>query len=136
VAVVLVLVVAPRRSHRPQDLFRKLSVDNILLLFSALMCERRVIMVSSSLSTLSSCVHGALATLYPLVWEQVLVPIVPASLLNFACAPMPFVMGVHSMHLKEVLSMPLVRGSLICGIRSVRVRAHAIRFVPSCRRTR
>ena len=50
-----------------------LSPDNLLLLFSALCCEQRLVFVSDSLTTLSSCIHGTAALLHPFQWPHILV---------------------------------------------------------------
>ena len=40
----------------------------------------------------------ATAVLFPFMWQHVYVPIVPASLLHFLDAPVPFLMGLHGTH--------------------------------------
>ncbi|XP_041616667.1 DENN domain-containing protein 1C isoform X1 [Vulpes lagopus] len=70
--------------------------ENIVGLFAALLAERRVLLVSSKLSTLTSCVHASCALLYPMHWEHVLIPTLPPHLLDYCCAPMPYLIGVHS----------------------------------------
>ncbi|XP_066889048.1 DENN domain-containing protein 1C isoform X4 [Kogia breviceps] len=70
--------------------------DNIVRLFAALLAERRVLLTSRKLSTLTSCVHASCALLYPMRWEHVLIPTLPPHLLDYCCAPMPYLIGVHS----------------------------------------
>ncbi|XP_042106015.1 DENN domain-containing protein 1C isoform X2 [Ovis aries] len=70
--------------------------ENILGLFAALLAERRVLLTSSKLSTLTSCVHASCALLYPMRWEHVLIPTLPPHLLDYCCAPMPYLIGVHA----------------------------------------
>uniref|UniRef100_A0A452F1E9 DENN domain containing 1C n=1 Tax=Capra hircus TaxID=9925 RepID=A0A452F1E9_CAPHI len=70
--------------------------ENILGLFAALLAERRVLLTSSKLSTLTSCVHATCALLYPMRWEHVLIPTLPPHLLDYCCAPMPYLIGVHA----------------------------------------
>jgi hypothetical protein len=82
-------------------------VDNIMLLFSALLCEKRIIITASGLGVLSECIHAAVALLYPLNWQHVYIPLLPHNLLDYASAPMPFVMGVRSTHIDQVLAQPL-----------------------------
>jgi len=110
--------------NRPEDalaldhvsfasLFRSLSVPNILTLVVSLLLERRIILVSSSLSTLSECTHAALALLYPFEWQLVLIPILPKKLLDYCCSPTPLLVGVLAHNLQAVLHLPLseVRGA-------------------------
>ncbi|KAB0392453.1 hypothetical protein E2I00_011293, partial [Balaenoptera physalus] len=70
--------------------------DNIVALFAALLAERRVLLTSRKLSTLTSCVHASCALLYPMRWEHVLIPTLPPHLLDYCCAPMPYLIGVHA----------------------------------------
>uniref|UniRef100_A0A8C0L4H5 DENN domain containing 1C n=1 Tax=Canis lupus dingo TaxID=286419 RepID=A0A8C0L4H5_CANLU len=70
--------------------------ENIVGLFAALLAERRVLLFASKLSTLTSCVHASCALLYPMHWEHVLIPTLPPHLLDYCCAPMPYLIGVHS----------------------------------------
>jgi len=90
-----------------------LSPHNIFFVFIALLCERRIIFSSSSLGRLSDCSHAALAMLFPFTWQHIFIPIIPQSLINYCCAPMPFVIGVHSSMMKQVQSMPLEKVSRI-----------------------
>ncbi|KAG8519040.1 DENN domain-containing protein 1C [Galemys pyrenaicus] len=70
--------------------------ENIVGLFAALLAERRVLIVASKLSTLTSCIHAICALLYPMRWEHVLIPTLPPHLLDYCCAPMPYLIGVHA----------------------------------------
>ncbi|KAB1259948.1 DENN domain-containing protein 1C [Camelus dromedarius] len=70
--------------------------ENIVGLFAALLAERRILLISSKLSTLTSCVHASCALLYPMHWEHVLIPTLPPHLLDYCCAPMPYLIGVHA----------------------------------------
>uniref|UniRef100_A0A8C6R5U1 DENN domain containing 1C n=1 Tax=Nannospalax galili TaxID=1026970 RepID=A0A8C6R5U1_NANGA len=70
--------------------------QNIIRVFAALLAERRVLFIASKLSTLTSCVHASCALLYPMRWEHVLIPTLPPHLLDYCCAPMPYLIGVHA----------------------------------------
>ncbi|XP_023373814.1 DENN domain-containing protein 1C [Otolemur garnettii] len=70
--------------------------ENIVGLFAALLAERRILLTSSKLSTLTSCVHASCALLHPMRWEHVLIPTLPPHLLDYCCAPMPYLIGVHA----------------------------------------
>ncbi|XP_029387476.1 DENN domain-containing protein 1C [Mus pahari] len=69
--------------------------ENIVGIFAALLAERRVLLTASKLSTLTACVHASCALLYPMRWEHVLIPTLPPHLLDYCCAPMPYLIGVH-----------------------------------------
>eukprot|EP00128_Syssomonas_multiformis_P014258 Colp12_sorted_trinity150504_noHs@15435 len=88
-------------------LLSRLNPRNILVLFASLLFERRVLFTSSKLSTLTACAHCVSTLLYPLYWQHVFIPVLPASLIDYVSAPMPFVIGVHSSLMKTVRMMPL-----------------------------
>ncbi|CAN0556442.1 unnamed protein product, partial [Ectocarpus sp. 12 AP-2014] len=67
---------------------------NFLRLWSAILCERRVLLVADKVRTLSCCVHAAMAMLYPFAWQHVFIPLLPTDMLEYVSAPMPFVIGV------------------------------------------
>ncbi|XP_060227302.1 DENN domain-containing protein 1C isoform X6 [Meriones unguiculatus] len=70
--------------------------ENIVGLFAALLAERRILLTASKLSTLTACIHASCALLYPMRWEHVLIPTLPPHLLDYCCAPMPYLIGVHA----------------------------------------
>ncbi|XP_045404627.1 DENN domain-containing protein 1C isoform X1 [Lemur catta] len=78
------------------ELVVAVTAENIVGLFAALLAERRVLLTSSKLSTLTSCVHASCGLLYPMRWEHVLIPTLPPHLLDYCCAPMPYLIGVHA----------------------------------------
>ena len=77
-----------------------MTVNNIMLLVSCVLTERRLIFHSKHLEKLSQCIHGLLALIYPFRWQHIFVPILPEQLLNYLGAPMPFIIGVKS-HLEK-----------------------------------
>lgn len=74
----------------------KLSATNLVTLFAHLLHERRVVFQSASLESLSRGIQSITALLYPFSWQWVYVPVLPETLISFACAPMPFVIGILS----------------------------------------
>ena len=83
-------------------LFRNLGTITSLRLFASLLSERRILFTSTSLQRLSSTVHASIALLSiaNLSWQHIFIPILPYDLLSYVCAPMPFVIGILSCHLK------------------------------------
>lgn len=63
-------------------LYEYLSVDNCIAVMSAMLLEQRVIMCSSSLTALSSCVNAARSLLFPFKWKHSFYPVLPNSLLH------------------------------------------------------
>ena len=68
--------------------------DAIVALFVALLFERRIVLTSKSLSKLSRATHAANRMVFPLKWQHVFLPLVPAGLMDYLTAPMPFVVGL------------------------------------------
>ncbi|XP_018421192.1 PREDICTED: DENN domain-containing protein 1B-like [Nanorana parkeri] len=77
-------------------------VDTMLQLYSSLLCERRILITSSKLSTLTACVHASAALLYPMYWQHIYIPTLPPHLLDYCGAPMPYLIGVHSSLMEQV----------------------------------
>lgn len=84
-----------------------LPVASLVDLFAAMLCERRIVIVSKDLSMLSSCVHAAASTLYPFQWQHIFIPVLPKKLLDYCCAPMPFVVGVQAAVYPQVTKLPI-----------------------------
>ena len=105
------------RLHTPADerptgvdfepLLASLGANNVIAVLGALMLERRIIFVGSNCGVVSSCAHAALALLYPLEWQHIFVPVLPQTMLTYASAPMPFVLGVLAKHLPQLEKEPI-----------------------------
>uniref|UniRef100_A0A671RDM6 DENN domain-containing protein 1A-like n=1 Tax=Sinocyclocheilus anshuiensis TaxID=1608454 RepID=A0A671RDM6_9TELE len=59
------------------EYFVAVDVNNMLHLYASLLYERRILISCSKLSTLTACVHGAAAMLYPMYWQHVYIPVLP-----------------------------------------------------------
>ncbi|XP_015270456.1 PREDICTED: DENN domain-containing protein 1B-like [Gekko japonicus] len=77
-------------------------VNNMLWLYASLLHERRILLTTSKLSTLTACVQASAAMLYPMHWQHIYIPALPAHLLDFCCAPMPYLIGVHTSLMERV----------------------------------
>ncbi|XP_049594606.1 DENN domain-containing protein 1A isoform X4 [Syngnathus scovelli] len=89
------------------EYFVAVDVNNMLQLYASMLYERRILICSSTLSTLTACVHGSAAMLYPMHWQHVYIPVLPHHLLDYCCAPMPYLIGVHSSLMEKVLGMAM-----------------------------
>jgi hypothetical protein len=79
----------------------------IIQLFASLLFERRIIIISSDLERISSCVQAAVSALYPFAWHHIFIPVLPKQLLAYCSAPMPFLIGLHTSLLQPLQAMPL-----------------------------
>merc|ERR1711988_1647293 len=75
-------------------LFRALSLEHILHFVSSILLERQVLVISRSLGVLSSAILSAIPILRPLVWQGLLVPLVPSNMKETLHAPVPYILGV------------------------------------------
>ncbi|XP_070329941.1 DENN domain-containing protein 1B isoform X1 [Odocoileus virginianus] len=89
------------------EYFVAVDVNNMLQLFASMLHERRVIVTSGKLSTLTACLHGSVALLYPMYWQHIYIPVLPPHLLDYCCAPMPYLIGIHSSLLERVKNKSL-----------------------------
>ncbi|XP_077573893.1 DENN domain-containing protein 1B isoform X2 [Stigmatopora nigra] len=94
-------------SRNLTEYFVAVDVNNMLQLYGSMLHERRIIITSSKLSTLTACVHGAAALLFPMYWQHIFIPVLPPHLLDYCCAPMPYFVGVHLSLLERVRSRSL-----------------------------
>ncbi|KAG7491357.1 hypothetical protein MATL_G00002820 [Megalops atlanticus] len=83
-------------SRNLTELVVAVDVSNLLQLYASMLFERRILISSSKLSTLTACVHACSAILYPMYWQHIFIPVLPPHLLDYCCAPMPYLIGVHS----------------------------------------
>ncbi|XP_019127712.1 DENN domain-containing protein 1A isoform X2 [Larimichthys crocea] len=89
------------------EYFVAVDVNNMLHLYASMLYERRILICCSKLSTLTACVHGSAAMLYPMHWQHVYIPVLPQHLLDYCCAPMPYLIGVHSSLMEKVRGLAL-----------------------------
>ncbi|XP_023816287.1 DENN domain-containing protein 1A isoform X2 [Oryzias latipes] len=89
------------------EYFVAVDVNNMLHLYASMLYERRILICCSKLSTLTACIHGSAAMLQPMHWQHVYIPVLPQHLLDYCCAPMPYLIGVHSSLMEKVRGMAL-----------------------------
>ncbi|KAM8801386.1 DENN domain-containing protein 1A isoform 8-T8 [Rhynchonycteris naso] len=89
------------------EYFVAVDVNNMLHLYASMLYERRILIICSKLSTLTACIHGSAAMLYPMFWQHVYIPILPPHLLDYCCAPMPYLIGIHLSLMEKVRNMAL-----------------------------
>ncbi|MEQ2292749.1 hypothetical protein AMECASPLE_026074 [Ameca splendens] len=65
------------------EYFVAVDVNNMLHLYASMLYERRILICCSKLSTLTACVHGSAAMLFPMYWQHVYIPVLPQHLLDY-----------------------------------------------------
>ncbi|VEN50588.1 unnamed protein product [Callosobruchus maculatus] len=94
----LVLTLHPDTRYEDCDLkkLHQMPADVLLKIFSSLLLERKVILISSSIGKLSSCVDSLQSLLYPFTWHHTFIPILPEQLWDIVESPTPVICGVLS----------------------------------------
>ncbi|GAB5360008.1 hypothetical protein AAMO2058_000590500 [Amorphochlora amoebiformis] len=77
-----------------REVFSLLSVENVLSVLSALLCEERVALHSHSLSKLTIVTQCLLQLLYPLSWTYTYIPLLPEEGLMALEQGAPYIIGV------------------------------------------
>ena len=117
----------------PTDiLFSTVKTKTLFQILASIFAERRIIFSSDNLRRLSyvilcktttidfanfndyCCSHlqenkkiALFSLIYPFSWQYIFIPVLPGSCLTYCCAPMPFIIGVHTSHLDQIAQMPL-----------------------------
>jgi hypothetical protein len=76
-------------------LFRALSFEDVIRLWTCVMLEKKVLLVSSHKCLLSNVSHAILTLIFPFKWEHVLIPILPVPLRNCIETIFPYIIGIH-----------------------------------------
>ncbi|XP_043094031.1 DENN domain-containing protein 1B isoform X2 [Puntigrus tetrazona] len=94
-------------SRNLTELVVAVDVGNLLQLYASMLFERRILFYCSKLSTLTACIHACNGMLYPMYWQHIFIPVLPPHLLDYCCAPMPYLIGIHSSLSERVRSRAL-----------------------------
>ncbi|KAL2934077.1 DENN domain and WD repeat-containing protein SCD1, partial [Bienertia sinuspersici] len=98
----LLCVEAPPKDGLPhadisfQPLVQCLDVDNLLMLFTAVLLERRILLRSNKYSLLTLVSEAICHLIYPFRWQHVYIPLLFFSGVDYIDAPTPYMMGLHS----------------------------------------
>jgi myotubularin-related protein 5/13 len=86
-------------------LFQQLGISNVLTLFCAAMTELKILLYSQSFNRLTDSCTALVALMYPMKYMHSLIPILPAAVGEMWGSPMPFMIGVHSSRLEEIVDL-------------------------------
>jgi myotubularin-related protein 5/13 len=92
----------PQTGVKVALLFKQLGIRNVLWLIMAALTEQKILFHSESFARLTDSCTALTALLYPFRYSHTFVPILPTSLIEVLSTPTPFIMGVHSMHEREL----------------------------------
>ena len=78
-------------------LFAFFDLEKLIKIFTALLLERSLLIVSRDLENLTACALAAESLIFPLEWLHTFVPIMPEHVdLHVFNQPFPFIYGVHT----------------------------------------
>ncbi|XP_060770286.1 DENN domain-containing protein 5B isoform X1 [Neoarius graeffei] len=98
------------------EAFRLLGVENLVQLFTCVLLEMQVLLYSQDYQRLMVVGEGITTLLFPFQWQHVYVPILPASLLHFLDAPVPYVMGLQSKEGTDRSKLELPQEANLCFV--------------------
>ena len=75
-------------------LFTCLSIENIILLWEAILLDRKVYIFSKSKSVLNHICMALVSLIFPFKWTHVLIPVLPEKLKVFTDAIVPLLIGI------------------------------------------
>ncbi|KAF0695705.1 Aste57867_13490 [Aphanomyces stellatus] len=78
-------------------LLKSLTFDVLLTTLAALLLETKLLVVCDDTELLTATVLGLVSLLSPLVWTGPLIAVLPATLLEYLEAPVPYVIGVQAL---------------------------------------
>ena len=88
--------------------FAFFDLNKLIKIFTGLLLERRILIVSESLERISSCALSLEALIYPLEWLQAFVPLLPEHIDRFIFyQPFPYIYGVHTSIYKQLNTQQL-----------------------------
>lgn len=97
-----IIIQRPKSSELPlldfplRLLFEFLGVKYVIDLFTSVLLENQVLLISEDFQKLTIVAECITALLFPFEWPHVYAPILPTALHHFLDAPVPFVMGLHA----------------------------------------
>lgn len=73
-----------------------MSADTLVQMFLAVLLERRVLLRSSQYWLMTVAAEAVCQLLYPFKYQDVYLPVMPYTLVDYLEAPTPFLMGLHT----------------------------------------
>ncbi|KAE8606101.1 hypothetical protein XENTR_v10010596 [Xenopus tropicalis] len=99
-----------------QEVFELLGVENVVQLFTCALLEFQILLYSQHYQRLMTVAETITGLMFPFQWQHVYVPILPASLLHFLDAPVPYLMGLHSNGLDDRSKLELPQEANLCFV--------------------
>uniref|UniRef100_A0AAQ4QNS9 DENN domain containing 5B n=1 Tax=Gasterosteus aculeatus aculeatus TaxID=481459 RepID=A0AAQ4QNS9_GASAC len=98
------------------EAFSLLGVENLVQVFTCTLLEMQILLYSHDYQRLMTVAEGITTLLFPFQWQHVYVPILPASLLYFLDAPVPYLMGLQSKEGADRSKLELPQEANLCFV--------------------
>ncbi|XP_067855995.1 DENN domain-containing protein 5B-like isoform X4 [Heptranchias perlo] len=99
-----------------REAFELLGLENLVQLFTCVLLEMQILLYSQDYQRLMTVAEGITTLLFPFQWQHVYVPILPASLLHFLDAPVPYLMGLQSKEPNDRSKLELPQEANLCFV--------------------
>ncbi|KAM6075079.1 DENN domain-containing protein 5A isoform 2-T2 [Chlamydotis macqueenii] len=99
-----------------KEVFELLGVENVVQLFTCALLEFQILLYSQHYQRLMTVAETITVLMFPFQWQHVYVPILPASLLHFLDAPVPYLMGLHSNGQDDRSKLELPQEANLCFV--------------------
>ncbi|XP_078663873.1 DENN domain-containing protein 5A-like isoform X11 [Branchiostoma floridae x Branchiostoma belcheri] len=99
-----------------REMFTLLGVDSVLQLWTCALLEKHILLYSQDYHRLMLLAESLSVLLFPFTWQHVYVPILPASLLHFLDAPVPYIMGLHHSGRDDRSQLQLPHEASLCFV--------------------
>ncbi|XP_058481012.1 DENN domain-containing protein 5B isoform X1 [Solea solea] len=98
------------------ETFSLLGLENLVQVFTCTLLEMQILLYSQDYQRLMTVAEGITTLLFPFQWQHVYVPILPASLLHFLDAPVPYLMGLQSTENTDPSKLELPQEANLCFV--------------------
>ncbi|XP_034719370.1 DENN domain-containing protein 5B-like isoform X5 [Etheostoma cragini] len=98
------------------EAFTLLGAENLVQVFTCTLLEMQILLYSHDYQRLMTVAEGITTLLFPFQWQHVYVPILPASLLHFLDAPVPYLMGLQSKEGADRSKLELPQEANLCFV--------------------
>uniref|UniRef100_A0A672IJH0 DENN/MADD domain containing 5B n=1 Tax=Salarias fasciatus TaxID=181472 RepID=A0A672IJH0_SALFA len=98
------------------EAFCLLGLENLVQVFTCTLLEMQILLYSQDYQRLMTVAEGITTLLFPFQWQHVYVPILPASLLHFLDAPVPYLMGLQSKDGTDRSKLELPQEANLCFV--------------------
>ncbi|KAJ3435256.1 c-myc promoter binding protein [Anaeramoeba flamelloides] len=83
-------------------LFSLLDPQNVIKCFTALLCEKKIIFVSSNYRLIFPVIEAIKTLIYPFTWAFAYIPLLPSAYVEFLQAPTPYLIGCRRSTLLKI----------------------------------